>query len=472
MATLIQTNVTENRGTPRVWAEGESLARAGISPGTILEVTTHHGRMILAPAKNQERVKGRTVTVSKRTKKGRVTPLIEVRLPAIVSLFGLGARVVIKALKGRLSIARHHQDNRIARREARLMEKLEKGEPLETASLYHGGGVMAHAIHEGFKRSDVASVISLAAEIEPAYLSSSLQNNPHLFSKNAILLNAPMEQLAFSVSSVEVDGVEGGVPCVGASKFGKVSNGIEHAEEHDSAGVQFYAFLRMIEVTNPAFCILENVCEYRRTASYAIIKATLKMLGYRLADRDLNGNEFGALEGRNRMVMIAVSEGLDIDLDLEAIESVRIKETSLEDVLDAPDVAAQEAEFRDYAHLRKKEERDRKAGKDFRRNLLTPDAAKVPTLVRHYAKAGSTSAQLKHPSDPLLTRLFTVAEHARIKTIPASLVAGLSKTVAHEVMGQSVIHAAFVATAKWLGAAFKAALLPCAQPHLHEAVAA
>jgi len=38
-----------------------------------------------------------------------------------------------------------------------------------------------------------------------------------------------------------------------------------------------------------------------------------------------------------------------------------------------------------------------------------------------------------------LERLFTPAEHAAVKSIPARLIAsGISKTTAHEILGQSV----------------------------------
>ncbi|MNC53354.1 hypothetical protein D3C75_1027560 [compost metagenome] len=48
---------------------------------------------------------------------------------------------------------------------------------------------------------------------------------------------------------------------------------------------------------------------------------------------------------------------------------------------------------------------------------------------------------MAHPDRTLrgVARKFTAKEHARIKTIPESLVDGLSETIAHEILGQSVI---------------------------------
>jgi DNA (cytosine-5)-methyltransferase 1 len=45
---------------------------------------------------------------------------------------------------------------------------------------------------------------------------------------------------------------------------------------------------------------------------------------------------------------------------------------------------------------------------------------------------------------------MTPAEHARVKTIPESLIEGLAATTAHEVLGQSVIFSAFVAVGELL----------------------
>lgn len=43
------------------------------------------------------------------------------------------------------------------------------------------------------------------------------------------------------------------------------------------------------------------------------------------------------------------------------------------------------------------------------------------------------------------------AEHARAKLIPTHLADGLSETIAYEMLGQSVIHGAFVAISMHIG---------------------
>lgn len=63
----------------------------------------------------------------------------------------------------------------------------------------------------------------------------------------------------------------------------------------------------------------------------------------------------------------------------------------------------------------------------------------------------STEPFILHPTKPGLSRLLTAREHARVKTIPEEVVAGVSETVAHEILGQSVIFTAFEALAAAVG---------------------
>lgn len=63
----------------------------------------------------------------------------------------------------------------------------------------------------------------------------------------------------------------------------------------------------------------------------------------------------------------------------------------------------------------------------------------------------STEPFIKHPKNPDLSRLLTPSEHARVKGIPRKLIDGLSDTIAHEVLGQSVIFPIFEAIGKCFG---------------------
>jgi DNA (cytosine-5)-methyltransferase 1 len=453
MATLVQTKIGESRGVARLWIEGKRLAREGFAAGQRLRMAIEDGYLTLRVLEEQEA--GHSIRISQR--KASNWPLFEIRDKVLETLFGAGSRVVVKFARGKLHIGKHHLDEKRRTREAALVERLAAGEPLRFASLYHGGGVMDSAIHEGLADAGIDSYCRIVNELEPAYLESSLRNNPQLFRRDTLVLNAPIEQLDFSLPhALTVDALVGGIPCTGASKSGKARNKIVHAEEHTSAGAQFFAFLRMCERLNPALVVLENVADYRNTASYAVVLSVLQTMGYRVTERILGGNEFGALDMRKRLVMVAVSEGLEA-FDIEGVEPLAVKPATIAEALDDPaDVADL---WKDYQGLREKEARDLAAGKNFRRTVLTPDAEAVPTLTRGYQRARSTEAQLAHPTDPLLSRLFTRFEHARFKGVPLRIIEGLSSTVAHEVLGQGVIYPVFQAVGRAIGR-WLAAMIP------------
>lgn len=128
---------------------------------------------------------------------------------------------------------------------------------------------------------------------------------------------------------------------------------------------------------------------------------------------------------------------------------MRSKESRLGDVLEA--VPLDDERYRTYAYLDTKAKRDRANGNNFAQKILTPEADSVGTIGRGYSKARSTEPLLVHPTNPNLKRLLTPVEHARVKTVPEHLVKRLSNTVAHEVLGQSVVHSAFVAVGLLVG---------------------
>lgn len=88
--------------------------------------------------------------------------------------------------------------------------------------------------------------------------------------------------------------------------------------------------------------------------------------------------------------------------------------------------------------LKTKHASDEAEGKGFRLQIFDHDASSIGTVTKGYAKVRSTDPKIRHPDKPDLLRQLTPAEHARAKSIPSQLADGLSKTIAHEMLGQSV----------------------------------
>ena len=86
--------------------------------------------------------------------------------------------------------------------------------------------------------------------------------------------------------------------------------------------------------------------------------------------------------------------------------------------------------------------------------ILGPDATKVGTIGRSYAKVRSTEVKIQHPANDRLLRQLTPREHARVKGVPEAFVEGLSITAAHEMLGQSILMKPFRALGHGIGQGF------------------
>lgn len=460
--TVISTTVSESRSVPRIWLEGQRLAHAGVEIGVqyVLNVSTQLRRIELRPA--PQGYEGKTFSVSKRTRNERVYPLIELRDALIAELFKVGTKLRVAVQKGRITISPSHIAMRVQERVTRFLDKLNSSEPLNVISLFHGAGILDRAIHEGMQRSKLASYVKIAVELEGDYIDCSLRNNTELFREDSIVINGDVREINVLGNGIpQAEMLIAGVPCTGASRAGAAKNGLTCAEEHDSAGTLFFDFLEWVKVTNPAIVILENVVEYMKTAGMTVIRSVLSNLGYDLSETVLDGPSLGSLEKRKRMCLVATTPGVCGPVDFEQLVPIRHKEAKLADVLEV--IPADSDRWKTYDYLASKEERDIAAGKGFMRQLLTGEEDGCGTVGRGYFKARSTEPFIVAPHDPKLSRLITELEHARVKTIPESLIEGLSATIAHEVLGQSVIFCAFVAVGELIAKTVQGLVAPLAR---------
>jgi len=106
---------------------------------------------------------------------------------------------------------------------------------------------------------------------------------------------------------------------------------------------------------------------------------------------------------------------------------------TLDSLLDSDELVADL--WAENTYLKAKEERDLENGHNFKRQLLSGLETACGVIGRFYNKKRSTEPFVVRGE---LERLFTPAEHARVKSIPQNLIAGLPKSIAHEIMGQSV----------------------------------
>jgi DNA (cytosine-5)-methyltransferase 1 len=429
----------DHRGRKRLWLEGRKLERAGIEPGMRYAITwdrdTHQVTLDFTEQGDRK--------VSKRSRAGNDIPIIDIMAADLEEALGEGLARAKVTIGGSKIVVEVHPDDEAAReRFDRLIGKLQRGEPLQTGSLAHGGGILDHAIHTGLKDAGVEAKLAFAVEIDDEVLEAAARNNP-IWDENTLQISGGMQEVE-TESLPQIDILVAGLPCTGASKAGKAKNHNAETEHHAKAGALFISFLQVVKKTQPSIVVLENVPDYAHSVSAHLIRTTLDTWGYSIAETILDANEMGALESRRRLCLLAVSPKLGLDLD--RLMPMRDKEKTLSEILE--DIGPDSELFRPYAHLSAKMARDIEKGNNFKLNIVDGTAEKIGTLGAGYSKIRPTEAKIAHPTDPLLIRQLTPAEHARAKTVPPELIRDLTWTLAHSILGNSVTWTAWRSVGK------------------------
>jgi DNA (cytosine-5)-methyltransferase 1 len=449
MTIIIATTVAETKRGIRIWLEGAKLIRGQFTPAARYNMRFNKGSLTLSKDANGSH------TVSSR----KETPIIDLCSKKLAQWFSPGEKLKAIVRGGRIVIRRIAQTIKTNRREQRILAKIAAGKPLNVVTAFSGGGMMDASLHQGFKNAGIKLRTMLTYEIEGKYIDASLKANPELFDDKTVIVNAPIQDINISSS----EGAEifwAGIPCVGSSSAGRSKRKLTHAESHPDAGALFYSTLRLIEEFSPAIVILENVGSYKNTASFEVIRSMLSSTwGYTVHESILNGNDFGALENRDRLVVVAVSKNLQKlgGFDMSQITPVRQKEAKLRDILEP--IGEDDPRWAIHEYLENKEISDIAAGKGFRRQLYTGDESKIAVITRGYSKIRSTDPHLMHPTKARYTRLLTPVEHARAKGVPEGWIqsTGLSTSKANEALGQGIIWPKFQAIGTAIGINLKTA---------------
>ncbi len=449
MTTLHQTltlKVGLNRGTPRLYIASSRLDIAGLGVGAKFDVEYCEAAERIAIRQVADGARA----VCRKSVHGRMIPLIELKNSKLSML--VGRTVTVSIRNGGVDIELHHHQQRAASRMKRLADEVASGE-ITGVELCLGGGVMADALHVGALEAGVSIFNKAVIEAEGAYLESAARNSRGV-SARTHLIQSRLEDVDMDLLP-EVSLLCAGLPCTGASLSGRAKRKNVHAEDHPDAGHLFVAFLEAVKQTNAAFVVLENVVNFRHTAGYSVIRRVLTNWGYTCSEAVFGRSHCGALENRQRLVMVAHTAPAAVRL-----ESITPMECTLKlgDVLD--DVDPQSPRWSEMRHLRAKEERDVAAGSNFRMQIVDGSSDFCPVITAGYSRVRSTDPKVSHPINPLLLRQISPAEHCRIKGAPESLIAGLSTRVAHQVLGQSVLWALFKRIGSEIGRAAREAVQP------------
>ena len=446
MNTIINTKVSENRGKSRIWIEGRKISHS-FEPGEhyFLDKDVVNKRIILRSSPKGD------YTVSVRSRNNRTWPLIELRGEDVSSVFEVATSLRVVVNKGKVLISIHGREKESCNRVAEFINKLLKKEDIEFGSVFTGLGVLDRAVHQGLSDCGINSYTKFVVEREHKYVDTCLSNQPDLFRKNSTIVHSLIEDVEFN-AEINIDILVGSLPCTGASPAGASKKKLIAAEFDSDCGAAFYFWLNFIQRCKPLIILMENVKQYLKSLSMAVIKSVLNTLGYDVESVILNGNKFGCIENRDRMVMIAISKKLnEIEcFDVDSIIPFKERENSINEILDQS-ISNTDPRWKSYDYLAKKEVRDLAEKKGFRRDIVDGSECSIGTIRRLYHKAGSCDQFISHPEDNGLTRLFSPVEHARLKGIPEFLIKGVSDTVAHEMLGQSICFPVFQALGRSFG---------------------
>jgi DNA (cytosine-5)-methyltransferase 1 len=449
--------LSENRGRPRIYLDGLQAARAGFVPGDAYDIRIEEGVSVTL-YKNPDG--SRTVSGRKNRKTGeRTTPVIDVESEKILEMFsGMDeVRMIVRPDVEEVVFLPKASEQAKKERLDRLWNAISKNEEILVGSLTHGLGILAKSIHDGLIEAGLKPTLALANELREDLLDLARQHNP-AWSPRTMGIAAPMQELIqdqWLMNKIpKLHFLDLSLPCSGASKAGHTKNKLEMMEQHEHVGHLVFAALVIISKVQPAVLLLENVPQYAKSASAEILRKQLTDMGYDIHEAVVNGYDAGCLEARERWCLVATTKGLTFDFD-QLYPPVEVR-TKVGDILD--DVPLDSSRWRTNEGLLAKEKRDIEDGKGFRLPIVTEESTKVPTIRKHYQKAGSCDVQVQHPTDPDRARLFTGPEHLRIKGISPELFGeDASDAIIHQAAGQAVQPPVFIPIAKRIGETMKAA---------------
>lgn len=337
--------------------------------------------------------------------------LIELKSKKTHEALGSVRFVTITYRTGKIIIEAHQSEKAIQERVKRFRDRIISGEPLVSASLFSGLNMLSYHIKNGLARMGLTSRIAFANDADPLAMALNVDHNPVWLNAtdDAQAVTDLIQHLMF-MHLPQVDWVDISYPCVAFSKLADVEN---KDTAHPFCGTLFVSLLAVLRKMNPAVLVFENVPAFAKSQTLDMIKRELP--DYAFNEQIMSGHDFGEMEDRKRVAIIATSEGLP-PFDFSTVTPLPHAARCLGDILE--DISPTSPLYREMAHVRR---RDDMPHLGYRNCLYGPEATKITTATASYAAPKAGSPMVKHPTDPMKQRQITVGEHATLRDFPPGL---------------------------------------------------
>lgn len=245
-----------------------------------------------------------------------------------------------------------------------------------------------------------------------------------------------------------------GIPCKGASKLNVATR--DMPEFHPWAGHQVInAAMALQQMNFPPLVLVENVAAYAETASFSMLRRVLEEQGYQTAligDKDaegsytgINSNDFGDIERRVRMALLAYPKGVTLSFD--AMEKAGASRLTVGDIR-LPECEVDPAEYEKGAHLFSAH----KLAGGWKNRIAEDHDTKTSSLSAGCWKQRVEDPKFRHPTDANKVRLPLPEEHAALTGHNKSIINSLpANTHAHTALGNGTAKSCWVALARRLG---------------------
>jgi DNA (cytosine-5)-methyltransferase 1 len=203
------------------------------------------------------------------------------------------------------------------------------------ADLFCGAGGLSRGL------SDAGFEVVLSVDHDADALETHRAHHPGLSVDWDLGSTDTVERVGHMVRAANISLVAGGPPCQPFSKAGRslirslVRAGRRNA--HDERRDMWESFLDIVDIGRPAAVLMENVPDIALDRAMVILRAMIERLegmGYSVDVRILEARKFGVPQIRQRMILVALANGLEFTWPEPAGELVSVRAA----IGDLPDV--------------------------------------------------------------------------------------------------------------------------------------